>query len=134
MSVMQRDSLFSTRLDMSPCPTMPPLARAIHLRLLIAAAYFWHMIHLATILYASPLYWKRPYHTSALSDQAWVKELIVGHPNSLKTELGLRLHVFFALIAELHACGLTDSKHIILEEQAAIFLYACVTGTYSLYQ
>lgn len=107
---------------------MPPLARAIHLRLMIAAAYFWHMIHLATILYASPLYWKQPYHTSALSGQAWVEELIVGHPNRIKTELGLRLHVFFALIAELRACGLTDSKHITLEEQAAIFLYTCVTG------
>ncbi|KAJ7849015.1 hypothetical protein B0H13DRAFT_1645300 [Mycena leptocephala] len=45
------------------------------------------MIHLVVGLYASPLYWKQDYHTSALSGQAWVDELIVGHPNRIKCEL-----------------------------------------------
>ncbi|KAF8576022.1 hypothetical protein K439DRAFT_1397684 [Ramaria rubella] len=34
----------------------------------------------AVLLYATPLYNKTPYHTSALSGYAWVQELIHGHP------------------------------------------------------
>jgi hypothetical protein len=97
-------------------------------RLMIAAGYYWHRLHLAVLLYASPMYWKQPYHTSALSGQAWVDELIVGHPDRIKSELGMRLHVFLALVARLSLCGLADSKYITLEEQVAIFLYTCVTG------
>ena len=109
---------------------MPPRpARAIHIHLMLAACYFWQLIQVAVVLYASPLYWKQEYHTSALSGQAWVDELIVGHPNRIKSELGMRLHVFLALLAQLRGLsGLTDSKYVTLEEQVAIFLYTCVTG------
>ncbi|KAJ7098908.1 hypothetical protein C8R44DRAFT_577451, partial [Mycena epipterygia] len=82
------------------------------------------MIHLAVVLYASPLYWKQEYHTSALSGRGWVNELLVGHPKRIKTELGMRLHVFIALVAQLQGlCGLANSKNVTLEEQVAIFLY-----------
>jgi hypothetical protein len=108
---------------------MPPPSRAIQMRIVFAVAYFWHLVHLAVVLYASPLYWKQEYHTSALSGQAWVDELIVGHPDRIKTELGMRLHVYLALLAKLRTVsGLHDSKHVSLEEQVAIFLYTCVTG------
>jgi hypothetical protein len=86
------------------------------------------MIQLAVVLYATPLYWKQPYHTSALSGKAWVDELLVGHPDRIKSELGMRLHVCIALLAKLRSLGLTDSKNVTLEEQVAIFLYTCVTG------
>ncbi|KAJ7227006.1 hypothetical protein GGX14DRAFT_627789, partial [Mycena pura] len=82
------------------------------------------IIHIAVVLYASPLYWKQDYHTSALSGKAWVDELIAGHPDRIKSELGMRVHVFLTLVAQLRALGLSDSKHgITLEEQVAIFLY-----------
>jgi hypothetical protein len=94
-----------------------------------AAAYFWHMIHLAVVLYASPLYWKQDYHTSALMGKAWVDELIVGHPDRIKSELGMWVHVFLALVAQLRFSGnVAYSKNIMAEEQVAIFLYTCVTG------
>ncbi|KAJ7017351.1 hypothetical protein C8F04DRAFT_969412 [Mycena alexandri] len=106
---------------------MPPTvarARAITLRLILAAAYFYHTIHIAVLLYASPLYWKQDYHTSVLTGEGWVKELIRGNPNRIKCELGMRLHVYLALVANLHVlCGLRDSKHVTLREQVAIFLY-----------
>jgi hypothetical protein len=39
------------------------------------------------------------------------------------------LHVFLALLAKLRSIsGVADSIYITLEEQAAIFLYTCVTG------
>jgi len=70
----------------------------------------------------------KPYHTSRLSGAEWVKELIGGHPDRIKTELGVRLHVFKNLVTVLRACGLKVSKHLSCEEQVAIFLYASVTA------
>jgi hypothetical protein len=41
----------------------------------------------------------------------------------------MRLHVFLAFISQLRAVGgRSDSRHVTLREQAAIFLYTCVTG------
>ena len=47
------------------------------------------------------LYTCKAYHTSALTGEAWVMELLSGHPEHIQTELGVHLHVFVALIAEL---------------------------------
>jgi hypothetical protein len=102
---------------------------AFRRHIITAAAFVAQTISLAVVLYASPYYWKQPYHTSALSGHAWVRELILGHPKRIQTELGMRVHVFTALVQELHeTCGLSDSRGITLEEQVAIFLYTCVTG------
>ena len=69
-----------------------------------------------------------PYHTSALTGQEWVIELIVGHPERIRCELGVHAHVSESLINDLRNLGHTDSCHVSLEEQLAIFLYTCVTG------
>jgi hypothetical protein len=69
-----------------------------------------------------------PWHTSALTGEAWVMELLSGHPECMRTALGVNLHVFSALISELQAAGHKNSKYVSLEEQLAIYLYACVTG------
>jgi len=69
-----------------------------------------------------------PYHTSSLSGEAWVIELIVGHPERIRCELGMHVDVFAKLIGELRSLGYSDSKFVSLEEQLAIFLYASVTG------
>ena len=37
--------------------------------------------------------------------------------------------IFAALIAVLHELGHEDSRFVSLEEQVAIFLHMCVTGT-----
>ena len=71
---------------------------------------------------------KQAYHTSVLSGEAWVMELLTGHPDRIYTELGVRIHVFEALIDALRALGLEDSREVKLEEQLSIFLYMCVTG------
>jgi hypothetical protein len=106
-------------------PPPPAAIRALKLRLVVAAAYFWHMIHLAAITYTSPLYWKQDYHISALSGQAWVEELVAGHLR----RINMRLHIFLILLAKLRTLsGLTDLKYVSLEEQVAIFLYSCVVG------
>lgn len=73
-------------------------------------------------------YNKQPYHTSALSGMAWVNELLTGHPDRIRCELGVRRHVFYVLLNLLHDSGCRNSKYVMLEEQLAIFLYASVTG------
>src|SRR5271155_96584 len=82
----------------------------------------------AVINILQPLHVKRLYHTSALTGEAWVLELLCGHPNQIRTELGVSLDIFNALIQELRDFGYTSSRHVSLEEQLAIFLYMCVTG------
>lgn len=74
------------------------------------------------------MYIREPYHTSVLTGEAWVMELLSGHPQRMRTALGVNLHTFSALISELRAAGYSNSRHVSLEEQLAIYLYACVTG------
>jgi hypothetical protein len=70
----------------------------------------------------------QPYHTSILSGEAWVQELLYGHPECIRTELGMHEPIFRKLVLILHQLGHHDSKFVTLEEQLAIFLYMCVTG------
>ena len=72
-----------------------------------------------------------PYHTSILTRESWVMELLAGHPHQIHTELGVSHEVFIVLIDELHHMGHTDSRFVSPEEQVAIFLYASVTGLMS---
>jgi len=71
---------------------------------------------------------REPYHTSTLTGEDWVMELLAGHPERIRCELGVHLTAFDALIFELREMGHGNSRHVSLEEQLAIYLYACVTG------
>ena len=71
---------------------------------------------------------KEPYHTSILSGYAWLQELLHGHPERIRIELGVHKEVFHALIRELQSMGDSNTKYVTLEEQLAIFLYTSVTG------
>jgi hypothetical protein len=82
----------------------------------------------AALIYGAPLYNKTPYHTSALTGADWVRELLNGHPERIRNELGVHKHIFRGLITALEQAGISSSKHVYLEEQLAIFLYTCVTG------
>ena len=69
-----------------------------------------------------------PYHTSILSSQMWVDELLEGHPDRIYCELSVRREIFLELVHTLHNFGITGSKHVSLEEQLSIFLYMSMTG------
>ena len=109
-------------------PLLDNRTRHVQLLLLGICVYAANYLYLAIYYYASIYYWKQPYHTSALSGHAWVQELIHGHPDHIYSELRMRLHVFLAFTAELWANGLNDTRYVTVEEQAAIFLYMCITG------
>ena len=42
-----------------------------------------------------------PYHDSAFTGETWVQELLSGHPECIKTELGIHVHVLQNLIMAL---------------------------------
>ena len=71
---------------------------------------------------------REPYHTSILTGEGWVMELLAGHHKCIRCELGVHRHVFIELIQELRRLGHDRSKYVSLEEQLAIFLYISVTG------
>jgi hypothetical protein len=86
------------------------------------------MLMTTTVSLAESMYHWEPYHTSTLNGEGWALELLLGHPEHIWCELGVRLHVFKALISWLWAKGQGNSRRVSLEEQLAIFLYASVTG------
>lgn len=88
------------------------------------AAYVTFIYYTTFLEGANP----QPYHTSALTGRAWISELLDGHPNRIKTELGVHKHVFQILIEELKWLGVSNSRHVDLEEKLGIFLYSCTTA------
>lgn len=94
----------------------------------LASIYLLMKASQAVVEYSTPLYDKIPYHTSALSGEAWVLELLNGHPKRIRCELGVHKQVFCFLIKELCTMGLKPSRNMTCEEKLSIFLYKCVTG------
>ena len=68
------------------------------------------------------------YHTSILSGEGWMLELLNGYPERICTELGIHKHVFRMLVEELKCHEFNHSKHVTLKKQLRIFLYITVTG------
>ncbi|KAF8235416.1 hypothetical protein L208DRAFT_1257202, partial [Tricholoma matsutake] len=79
------------------------------------------MVVQATLCYGSPQFNKILYHTSALTGAAWVAELMRGHPECIRCELGVHLHVFKILVAYLQIISCNHSRGVMLEEQLGIF-------------
>ena len=104
------------------------LEKRIQEQILRFVAYFINVLIPAFTQIIRRHYVKQPYHTSILTGQGWVDELVHGHPLRIRTELGVSCEVFHTLISKLREIGHGPSKHVKLEEQLAIFLYACVTG------
>ena len=101
----------------------------LRLRAILAAGLVVNTTVVAgAVAFVTPLISKLPYHTSVLTGEGWVLELLNGHPERMHTELGLRVPVFHKLVSVLQEVGMQASKHISLEEKLAIFLYASVTG------
>jgi hypothetical protein len=82
----------------------------------------------AVIDLLTPVINRTPYHTSILSGEEWVQELLSGHPRRIRTELGVYRQTFLTLVRTLQDIGIRSSRHVTIEEQVAIFLYTVVTG------
>ena len=91
--------------------------------IIIAVASITH-----TAFEPSPCSDPEPCHTSALSGEGWLLELLTGHPEHIHNELDMYVETFNHLVSHLRAYGHVDSRFVSLEEQVAIFLYTCVTG------
>jgi hypothetical protein len=70
-----------------------------------------------------------PMHTSILTGQLWLNELIQGHDRRFKDQLGMAKHVFFRLSFELQTCcGLRSTKYVTADEKLATFLHFARIG------
>lgn len=67
----------------------------------VQLAYIVNALYAAIEYYNTTFFNKVEYHTSALTGQAWVLELLSGHPERIRCELGVRHHVFYALLDQL---------------------------------
>jgi hypothetical protein len=103
-------------------------AAQVHQHMLQYSALVINTLLTATAILVQFVYTQEPYHVSALTGKGWVIELICRHPDCIQTELGVSHHVFNALLFELQEAGHVSPNYVSLEEQLAIFLYACVTG------
>ena len=120
------------RLDSSDLATSQDLdsdSSSIDSDLLIdLSVIFFHLVINSTLQYGILTYDKMAYHTSALTGEMWVLELLNGHPECIRNELSVHKHVFQNIIKDLCLFGHQDLKVIMLKEQLAIFLYTCITG------
>src|SRR6267154_4851252 len=79
------------------------------------AVYLYHLLFQSS----NP---RVPYHTLVLSGEAWVYELITGHPDRIRNNLGVSLQVFEVLVQILQQNGVHRSHNgISVEEQLGIF-------------
>jgi hypothetical protein len=106
---------------------MDPRARDLQ-RLIIHVSAIAIIAILISVKEAIALYASRfdkiPQHTSILSGQDWINELIAGHDGRFYNEMGMKKHVFRALLSTLRRdAGLHSTRHISDEEQLAIFLH-----------
>jgi hypothetical protein len=77
-----------------------------------------------TVMLYSSRFDRLPVHTSRLSGQMWLDELLGGHPRRFYNEMGLCKHVFMKLIQILERdAGLVHTRHVSVEEQLAVFLH-----------
>ncbi|KIJ10949.1 hypothetical protein PAXINDRAFT_85243, partial [Paxillus involutus ATCC 200175] len=52
-----------------------------------------------------------PYHTSILSGEAWIYELILGHLDRIQHSLGVNLNIFDAMLCILHHNRISQSRN-----------------------
>jgi hypothetical protein len=70
-----------------------------------------------------------PRHTSVLTGHGWLSELLNGHPDRFRSQLGMGQHVFLRLLGELQSfSGLVHTKFVSAEEKLAIFLHFVRSG------
>ena len=69
------------------------------------------------------------YHTSILTGEGWMLELLNGHPDRIKMSLGVSHDVFDGLTQVLVENGFKKLRRgLSVEEQLGIFLHTCVMG------
>jgi hypothetical protein len=82
----------------------------------------------AAAFYYTANYDKMKQHTSRISGQQWMDELLDGHPLRIKDNLGITQEGFRQLESLLiRKSGLEVTRYMSTTEQLGIFLYAVVT-------
>lgn len=79
--------------------------------------------------YSGSLYSKSRMHTSILTGEARMKELLTGHPITFYNSFGMSIHVFKLLLSKLRQyTSFRSSRYVSDIEQLGIFLWICRKG------
>lgn len=71
----------------------------------------------------------RAKHTSILTGQQWVEEILLGHPGRFRELMGMGRSLFRRLCQELQLKGgLRPARYVFVDEQVAIWLFFVRTG------
>ena len=98
-----------------------------HRQLMVASLIYTVIVFTATLHLDIPA--AIPMHTSILTGQLWLNELIHGHEGRFKDQLSIAKHVFFRLSFELQTCcGLRSTRHVTADEKLATFLHFARIG------
>ena len=99
------------------------LATILALIIVQVAYYYWLLFSSNTPI---------PFHTSILTGEGWMLELLNGHPERIWICLGVSHAAFDGFLQVLLQHGVVPLRNgISVEEQLGIFLYTCVTGLLS---
>ena len=88
--------------------------------IIIIIIAYCHIITLEEALHST----RHAIHTSRLTEQQWIQELLSGHEDRLFNEFGMHKKVFKKLLAFLQAnAGAHATCYVSAEEQLATFLH-----------
>ena len=73
--------------------------------------------------YSSTFIRKQPRHTSILTGEMWVKEVLNGNPARMQNTFRMSRDIFDHLIEDMKCFGLEPSRGIDCNEMLSIFLY-----------
>jgi transposase len=78
----------------------------------------------ASVLAYASRFEKRAQHTSKLSGEQWIQEMLQGHEGRIHNELGMHKAVFIQLLTVLKRdAGVHATRYVSAEEQLATFLH-----------
>ena len=73
--------------------------------------------------YSSTFLFKQPRHTSILTGEMWVKEVLNGNPIRMQNTFRMSRDIFDSLITEMKSFGLQASRAVDCDEMLCMFLY-----------
>src|SRR5271155_948255 len=103
---------------MDPADQYPHMHFAQHARRnrilkLVGLLVSMMLVSMATVIQSIHSKVRKPYHTSVLTGEGWLVELLTGHPERIRCELGMHREIFVKLVKTLRRMGHSNSKYFL---------------------
>lgn len=105
------------------CLLMPSIAELVAIMKLRSSRRRRAVMLQVADWYSSTFLRKQPRHTSILTGEMWVKEVLNGNPARMQNTFRMSRDIFDNLIEDMKCFGLEPSRGIDCNEMLSIFLY-----------